>query len=250
MQTAHPRPRCRLLIVKAPETIEPEHFDILNDAERAACHRLRKETHRARYTAAHALLRLALSDLLNIAPATIAIREGVNKRPELAPDCAQLAPGLDFNLSSTQGFVACAIGHKVRVGVDLERVIPHRADEAMLPRVLTHSEQEWLRNSEDPAAFFRLWTLKEALSKADGEGLGLPFNQILALPREDGSIDLDLRLVHKPGWHWRVLALQGGVPAALAIAGQAVEGDITINDLSPPGFQTVEVERLAEGRTL
>lgn len=226
-----------------------EHFAVLDDAERAACQRLRSETHRARYAAGHALLRRALAETLNIEPAAIALQAGKNRRPEMAPVHADIAPGLDFNLSSTSGFVAVAIGHRVRVGIDLERVAEKLADAAIFPTVLSADEQEWVRRSSDPQAFFRIWTLKEALAKADGEGLGLPFNRIQTLPRQDGGLDLDLSPVRRPGANWRIFSLQASVPAALAIAGADVSGPVVFNDTTPPGFEAVGVEIRAEGHS-
>jgi 4'-phosphopantetheinyl transferase len=241
-------PRCKLYLVEAPLTVDPAQLALLSDAERQTCTRLLNETHRARYTCAHALLRLVLADRLQIAAQKIEIQPGLNRRPELGRRHAAQAPGLDFNLSGTPGHVACAVGHDVRVGVDLEFPRPEHVIAELLERVLTHRERRWYADADDPRAFYQLWTLKEALAKADGEGLGLPFNQIETLPLGNGALDLDLSWPGRAPCRWRLLSLDAGVPAALALAGPDTSGTIALNAGVPVGFQAVDVRVMAEGQ--
>lgn len=262
--------RCSLYLVRAPNTVDQDQLALLSSEERLSCGRLRAEAHRARYVCAHALLRQVLADQLGIAAVAVALQSGVNNRPQLAREHAALAPGLDFNLSSTPGYVACAIAFGVRVGVDVEFPKPGRHDAALLERVLTRRELAWYARSDDPQAFFRLWTLKEALAKAHGEGLGLAFDQIETLPRGDDGLDLNFDLKLDPNSNanpdvgrrspgsqslrWRLLSLatsepQAGVPAALALAGPDTAGPIALNSGVPRGFHAVEVCIRAEGQT-
>lgn len=248
-QKALTKPRCSLMLVRVPDSVDVSHAALLSAKEQRACQRLRREAHRARYACAHALLRAALAKTLNVRPSAINLQAGENKRPQLGSDHLALMPGLDFNISSTHGYAACAIAHDVRVGVDLEQAKPGQDSPDLLERVLTRDEKDWLARSKDPSAFFQLWTMKEAVAKADGEGLGLPFNQLQALPRREGDLQLDLRQAGHAAWHWRVLSLNTAVPAALAIAGPETDGDIELNAAVPPMFDAVRVSLRAEGRT-
>jgi 4'-phosphopantetheinyl transferase len=75
--------------------------------------------------------------------------------------------GIHWSLSHKTRYVA-GIAAPVPVGIDLERVRP--MSEAMYCRV--GRPEDWRRlGGMSPAAFFRLWTAKEAVLKAVGVGL-------------------------------------------------------------------------------
>jgi 4'-phosphopantetheinyl transferase len=81
---------------------------------------------------------------------------------------------LHFNLSHADGIAACIVSDK-ECGIDCERVREYRPNVAR--RVFTAAEQAMLEaapESERGLLFFRIWTLKEALAKADGAGLSYP----------------------------------------------------------------------------
>lgn len=241
-------PYCTVFLVRAPKIVNTAHFAHLSVEEQSTCGRLRNEEHRARFTCAHALLRLSLAARLDIATRDLNLQAGANRRPELAPELARQHPGVDFNLSTTPGYAACAIGQGVRVGIDIELVRSGPTVAQLKDQVLSRREQDWLEHSNDPAGFFKLWTLKEAVAKADGEGLGLAFNELETLPLEDGNLDLDLRRLAQANRRWRVIALRSVVPAALAITGPVIDADILINEAMPASFRAVHVSIGAQGR--
>lgn len=94
-------------------------------------------------------------------------------------------PELGFNLSHSGDWIVLATAPGCEVGVDIENVDPtfpalEIADEFFLP-----SERKWIGAGKDPTLrFFQLWTAKEALMKATGEGMFLPPDQILITPAE------------------------------------------------------------------
>ena len=73
----------------------------------------------------------------------------------------------DFNLSHADTLVACAVTATGRVGIDCERVRPVQAA-ALLQRILSPAERA--PADTDAQIFFRLWTQKEAVIKAEGNG--------------------------------------------------------------------------------
>ena len=84
-----------------------------------------------------------------------------------------IAPALQFNLSHTRGFVACAISIANAVGIDVEAV-SRNPDIEVADRFFSPREVAILRAmppERQPETFLRFWTLKEALIKATGEGL-------------------------------------------------------------------------------
>ena len=83
--------------------------------------------------------------------------------------------GLDFNVSHTRGVALIAHLDRdgARVGVDLEAVDRTLAHDGLARKFLTARERDAIAHLDDDArrrAFLRLWTCKEAMSKATGEG--------------------------------------------------------------------------------
>jgi 4'-phosphopantetheinyl transferase len=73
----------------------------------------------------------------------------------------------DFNLSHAGSLVACAVTDAGRVGIDCEHIRPVNAA-ALMRRILSGNERT--PSGIDVQAFFRLWTQKEAVIKAEGNG--------------------------------------------------------------------------------
>lgn len=83
---------------------------------------------------------------------------------------------IHFSLSHCKDAVACAIFDH-NIGIDVESIVPYNPDVAR--RVYTTAEFETLTQSENKDAdFIKLWTMKEAISKFDGRGLTMSFNEI------------------------------------------------------------------------
>ena len=90
---------------------------------------------------------------------------------------AELASGARWSMSHSAGHAALALGWEVdALGVDLEHMRA-RPFADLLPAFARPEEEAWWQQSPDPdQAFYRLWTLKEALFKAqstDAEPKGL-----------------------------------------------------------------------------
>jgi 4'-phosphopantetheinyl transferase len=146
---------------------------MLDEDEKARQKRFVHARNRIEYAGAHGLTRLALGAALSVAPASLAFIEGPNGKPS-AQWGGQPAP-VSFNLSHANGMVGVAVlGHAdVPVGFDLER-FDRKIELELADRYFRPEEVKWLASlaaDERPRGFLRLWTLKEALIKATGEGL-------------------------------------------------------------------------------
>jgi 4'-phosphopantetheinyl transferase len=144
----------------------------LDEAEQVRADRFRFEEDRTTYIAAHWLLRTALSSVANVPPAQWRFLIEPRGKPRIDP--AHGRPELQFNLSHTRGFVACAICAGRDIGIDVEELRPRRADLDVAKRFFGPSEVAALRGTPEDQraeAFFRFWTLKEAFIKATGEGI-------------------------------------------------------------------------------
>lgn len=115
----------------------------------------------------HALIRIAgvaQTDLRHI----IEFQYGEHGRPFLASPYQNIY----FNLSHTDRSVALVIGQSPAIGVDIEQIKPRRFFDRLLTRTFTEKEQRWIQHAPNfKAAFFMLWSGKEAYLKADGSGL-------------------------------------------------------------------------------
>ncbi|CCJ07904.1 4'-phosphopantetheinyl transferase superfamily protein [Methylocystis sp. SC2] len=150
----------------------PKLVALLDEAETARAARFAFEADRRAFVAAHALLRASLSERATwVAPA--AWRFGAT--PHGKPFLLSPRMGLDVSLSHTRGMAAVAIASGREVGVDAESFLTPRNALGVAERYFAPQEAALLRAETDPAArselFFAIWTLKEAVLKADGRGL-------------------------------------------------------------------------------
>jgi 4'-phosphopantetheinyl transferase len=124
-----------------------------------------------RWQDAHATLlgkHLLLLALRNIdSPLTL---EQIQYTPEAKPF---FPGGPNFNISHSGNRVVCGLSTTGRIGVDIEFIKPLSFDDFQTQ--FRPNEMTAIRNASDPvAAFYRFWTAKESLIKADGRGLGIP----------------------------------------------------------------------------
>jgi 4'-phosphopantetheinyl transferase len=85
--------------------------------------------------------------------------------------------GPNFNISHSGNRVICALSTTGRVGIDIERIHPLSFDDFQTQ--FTANEWQAIHGAPDPvAAFYRFWTAKESLIKADGRGLGIPLLEL------------------------------------------------------------------------
>ncbi len=87
-------------------------------------------------------------------------------------------PHINYNISHTDGLVACGIGDR-QLGIDVERIRPFR--NTILRKVFSDAEKrhmDEIPESERSQYFFRVWTLKESYLKASGLGITVPLTTI------------------------------------------------------------------------
>jgi 4'-phosphopantetheinyl transferase len=153
----------------------PRWHAILDPTELSRADRFVFAADRESFVAAHALARSMLSEVTGRPPASWRFATGAFGKPAVLSDGFPI--GLGFNISHTQGFVACALAHE-DVGVDVEASDrPIELDIA--ERFFAREEVEVLNAlpaAQRRRAFFRFWTLKEAFIKATGEGLHRPLD--------------------------------------------------------------------------
>ena len=161
-----------------PGGVKASDLELLDYAEQQRAYLFKFPQDHDLYVSAHAFLRRVLSRYAPVPPRDWQFVANAYGKPSIAdPECHWL----HFNLSHTQGMVACAVANQRQVGVDVEHG-NRQIDVAMLSQhvfssleaadVLSAPSQE-----EQESRFFNYWTLKEAYIKAKGVGLSMPLQQ-------------------------------------------------------------------------
>jgi 4'-phosphopantetheinyl transferase len=197
--------------------------------EQARRRRFHHAADQDRFLAGRLLARAALARHLGCAPADVRLVLSPAGRPEAAHQAA--AP---FSLAHSGRLVALAIGG-ARVGVDVEEAARLHDPIALAASVLTTTEREHLARATDTkACFLRYWTLKEAYTKALGEGLRIDPKTIGFTLANPPSLDPP-----DPTWHFAEYAPLPGYALALAWQGPAPppapqDGRALLQDYEPP----------------
>ena len=119
---------------------------------------------------ARALLSSMLADVWDIAPHEVEICSEKSGRPYLAAKGARRLPFI--SLSHSRGWVACAATEIGPVGIDIERQRPGRDHSGISAVAFGPLERDRVARG-GVCAFYRIWTLREAIAKACGQGLTL-----------------------------------------------------------------------------
>jgi 4'-phosphopantetheinyl transferase len=136
--------------------------------------RRRIDDRRRSLVAKATLARLAAARM-HVDPAAVAVAHDERGRPVLLD-----SPTLHASIAHSGEFVACALSDR-RVGVDIERVDRPEADDDLAAHVCTLAERRQLEHipaGSRRRALIRLWARKEALAKALGLGVAVPFDQL------------------------------------------------------------------------
>lgn len=147
------------------------------ERERACKFRFREDQHS--YIAAHALLRQSLSAITEANPSSWQFINGKYGKPEVNFQL-DMRP-LRVNISHTRGMVAVALVLEYDIGVDTE-ALTRVVEEKFWDHVLAPEEALQISHipaQSQPSATIALWTLKESLVKASGQGLHARLDSIV-----------------------------------------------------------------------
>jgi 4'-phosphopantetheinyl transferase len=134
-----------------------------------------------------------------------------------------LPTAIDFNISHAGNYIICAVTDHGKIGVDIEKI--HEVDISDFSGQLTEEELLLIKEAPDKyAEFFRIWTIKEAVIKADGRGLSIPLNEI--------AIGSPTRVEEKI-WQIHKLETEPGYIAHIAVD-EDHHGEIVLRRVSMP----------------
>jgi 4'-phosphopantetheinyl transferase len=208
-----------------PAAADPRLLGLLDDAERARHGCFLREEDRARFLAAHALVRIVAAHHAGGTPQ--AIRYAA-QAPHAKPRLAGRAATLEVSLAHSAERVVVAISRGVELGVDVERIAPEGEEDSLLESVLCAEEHHELDGLARPLrawAFCRYWTRKEAVLKATGHGLSVEPTRIAVTPPTRRAALVSWSGPARPAQavHLYDLEVGAGYAAALATIGDPLE---------------------------
>lgn len=200
----------------------------LQPEELARAHRLLRPEDQRDAIASRATLRLLLAHYAAIDARTLVLTRGEHGKPSLP------SSELHFNLSHTGNLAVFAFARHIELGIDVEHVRATGDLDDVAAQNFAPAERDALRAmppEDRVVAFYRCWTRKEALLKAEGSGLfrALDTFAVSVLPGTSTEI-----LSGSPeGWEIAHLDVLPDAPGALAWRLREPAPVLTMLDLSP-----------------
>ncbi|WP_129308642.1 4'-phosphopantetheinyl transferase superfamily protein [Streptomyces sp. L2] len=132
-------------------------------------------TARSRFAASRLLVRHAVGAALSVDPGSVELSYKPGGRPYIR-GCGQI----ELSLSHTRDLIVVALSGRGRIGVDTElsdRRVRYAAVERSLCSPAERARLAHLDEAARNRELLRIWTLKEAYTKALGQGMRLGFHQ-------------------------------------------------------------------------
>ena len=194
----------------------------LSAEERERASGLLSGTHQRRFVVARGMLRQLLGRYLDQDPGAVTFSRGAHGKPFLPEG------GLHFNVSHTHELALYAIARDREVGVDVEWMRPQVAHEQIAARFFSLEEQEALAQVPDEerrAAFYNIWTRKEAYVKARGDGIAAGLGTFAV------SLGAEAALLHSDEGRdeverWKLIALEPADGYVAALCGAGVDWQV------------------------
>ncbi len=152
-----------------------EEWSTLSADERSRAERFKFDEPRIRLVRCRRALRFIMARWLNSDPAAIAFDYGEYGKPRLSTS----SPALTFNVSHSHDWAVIAVTASGDLGADVERCDPRTSWPGLARRFYSQREVDTLfalAPELQLAAFYQIWTGKEAFIKAIGRGLSFSLN--------------------------------------------------------------------------
>ncbi|MGQ5640635.1 MULTISPECIES: 4'-phosphopantetheinyl transferase family protein [unclassified Streptomyces] len=130
---------------------------------------------RFRFVTSRMVTKFTAAAALGTEPAELDLAYRIGGRPYLRG-----LDQIDVSLTHTDDLIAVGVSRNGRIGVDAERADRAMSFDLMHSHICTPAERaelQYLPEQQRSAGLLRLWTLKEAYTKALGQGLRLGFSE-------------------------------------------------------------------------
>jgi len=208
----------------------------LTEAELDQARRYRLDHLGRRFIASRAVLKDVLARYLAVGPAAVEFTYGRWGKPALGAQSG--APDIRFNLTHSEGMALVAVALGRETGVDLERLKPEMATEAIADRFFSPEEAAEIRTFSGEAhtkVFFACWTRKEAYLKAKGEGLSFKLDRfrVSVLPGAPAALLSSCDNSAEPE-RWAMTELEPGPGFVASMVVEAPLGKLKLWRWGPP----------------
>ena len=192
-------------------------LSILSEEEKTRWLRFALEEQGMRYAMAHVFLRNILERYTQIPAAEIKIVQGLNKKPQLK---SVSHPRLNFNLSYRNEYALLALSTNSYIGIDIESVKNIGHISSFIGTFFSHEEKEKVLSftslCDRLATLFTIWVMKEALVKANANGISEAVSQYNLCPflnQPECVPDFDINNT----WHIEQIRIADNYKAACAV---------------------------------
>lgn len=187
-------------------------YPLLSNAEKERSERFKFYKHRKSYIASHGFLHTALGYYINTPANEIEFSQGEQGKPSIAEK--QNSENIQFNLSHSGNLAILAICKNHQLGIDIE-CSNRQADWAGIARrfFTKHEQQDFFQLDEksQEAAFYKIWTRKEAHMKVTGKGLSLSPTQFeISIPPKPAAFIRNLQTIDNNNYKMLDINLQIG----------------------------------------
>jgi 4'-phosphopantetheinyl transferase len=171
----------------------------LSREEHQLWHAIQQPNRRQEYLLGRVLLRRLLAERLHCPADELVFCTGPHGKPVLCDESWQ------FNLSHSGDWLVLALCQAGPLGVDVEMGLRRRQILPLARRFYAASEYAWLLSlpaQEQESAFYRLWSRKEAVLKAQGDGIAAGLDKLCFVPEEGWRLDnrLDAHAYQVQDW--------------------------------------------------
>jgi 4'-phosphopantetheinyl transferase len=161
-------------------TLVDSFKSILTGDEIDRANRFYQQKDRNRFITSRAALRTILGRYLNIAPEAVEFASGINKKPFIKSGNQN---NLQYNLSHSGDAILLAVTDSA-IGTDVEFINYDFGYREVLTDNFSPGEINYITEADSIHRFFKLWTRKEAITKATAQGLDC---DLRLLPGLDGT---------------------------------------------------------------
>jgi len=211
------------------------YSSLLSPDEKARAGRFYFEVDRHNFIVGRGLLRSMLGAYLNLESSQIEFVYGQYGKPALKSSLTERV--LEFNLSHSKDLALYIFSWGRKVGIDIEYIYPMPTMHEFAKEFFSLRENRLLNllpEEQRLDMFFKIWTCKEALLKANGFGLTVPINQVEISLKADGSAVLSSASKNEgqaEDWRLELFNPAPGYQAAFTVEGG--KKPVTLYKLGP-----------------
>lgn len=163
--------------LEVSNSVERHLRQLLSADEHARLVRFKSLNDRRRFAIRRGTLRIVLGAYVGVPGAELRFTHGKNGKPEIENSRDCVVPC--FSASSSANLALIAVSGQLPLGIDVEFMRPIDDIHDIAARFFSRHEHDSLADLPRDlrlSGFYRIWTSKEAIVKADGTGLSMPLD--------------------------------------------------------------------------